>query len=637
MSLIDAKDLAKAFGAHDVLQGISLSVAHQARLALVGPNGVGKTTLLRILAGLDRADAGHVHRARHLSAGYLPQEMASVSMGRRELETALWDFALTAFADLRDAEARLSELETSMGDPQKAESAMARYGPLQESFEQEGGYTYRAETRRVLSGLGFSPSSFERSMGELSGGERTRAQLARLLLQDPDVLLLDEPTNHLDIQAIAWLESWLRDWPGAVVVVSHDRTFLDHAADYILEMTPTGIESYRGNYTAYVQQRSERLEYRMSVFERQQAEIERERAYIRKNIAGQNTRQAQGRRTRLERFIRDEAVERPGSRRTMRMDLGEAARSGDLVIETTDLQVGHADASGPLFTVPDLTLVRGECAAVIGPNGAGKTTLLKTLLGSIQPWSGQAKLGAGVKIGYFAQAHEDLDPSLTVLDSVLAAGKGLKLSEARDFLGGYLFSGDQVDELVGALSGGERGRLALALLALAGANILLLDEPTNHLDLPSQEVLQQALETFGGTILLVSHDRYLIRGLATQVWEVSPEENRLTVFKGGYDEYVEAAARESDAGRSPGPAASRRARSAEGREISQSDRRRLESLESDIESMESDLADLADAISGAGEDHERVTDLGRRYADLERELEAALAAWEELVRGQSGA
>jgi len=628
MSLITVTNLAKSYGAHDVFEGVSIAVPHQARIALVGPNGIGKTTLLRLLAGLEKPDQGQVQRARALRIGYLPQE---VSFSRSPMSTighTLWESCLEAFADLLAQEAELTRLEEAMADPRRADRAMARYGPLQEAFERAAGYTYPTRIRRVLNGLGFSPDEYSQPLEQLSGGERTRAMLARLLLEDPDLLILDEPTNHLDIAAVEWLEGWLRERPGAEVVVSHDRYLLDRIVDTVWELSLKGIETYRGNYSAYVQQRAERRRYHGARYRAQQDHIRREQEYIRRNIAGQNARQAQGRRKRLERLMREQALARPEVDRTVRIDFGRVDRSGDCVLETRELVIGYPDSDEPLFEIPDLMLTRGECVALIGPNGAGKTTFLKTLLGEVQPWAGEVRLGASLQVGYFAQAHEGLVPENTVLDEILTVNPKLKRSQARNLLARFLFTGDTVDRPVEVLSGGERGRVALAKLALEGANFLLLDEPTNHLDIPSQEVLEEALGTFPGTILLVSHDRYLIDVLATQVWVITPEARALKVFVGGYKTYLEARQRIAEAPKAR-PASRNRRCPAEMHPKSPVERRAVEAR---IEVLENELSQVVHELEQAGDDLEQVRLLGSRYAELEADLEAQVAIWERLAR-----
>jgi ATP-binding cassette subfamily F protein 3 len=632
MSLISASSLAKSYGAQDVFQDVSVSVPHQSRIALVGPNGVGKTTLLRLLAGSESPDRGLVQRARNLRIGFLPQEARPAELLGSQEGAALWDVGLSAFEGLRRQEAELARLEAEMSDPRRAPQALAHYGPLQEAFEHAGGYLYPTRIRQVMSGLGFAASELARPFDHLSGGERTRAYLARLLLEDPDLLILDEPTNHLDLEAVEWLEGWLRDWPGAALIVSHDRYFLDRTVDTVWELGQSGVEIYHGGYTAYAAQRTERLRFQAAAYQAQQQHIDRERDYIRRNIAGQNTRQAKGRRKRLERMLRDEAIVRPTAGRKVGVRFGPSGRSGDQVLVTKDLAIGYPETGTPLFRVPDLILERGECAALIGPNGAGKTTFLRTLLGNVQPLEGEVRLGASLRVGYFAQAHEGLRAERTVLEELLAAAPAFKPEEARSLLGRFLFHGDSVDKRVDVLSGGERGRLALARLVVEGANFLLLDEPTTHLDIPSQEVLQEALAEFPGTILLVSHDRYLVNALASQVWVIEPEAQELGVYRGGYAEFVDRRERERES-QEEASAAPRRRRAAPRAQGAQAKERAVEDVEKRISELEAALADVTRAIEQAGSDVEKVRELGTRYAQLHADLEARLGEWVEQSSG----
>jgi ATP-binding cassette subfamily F protein 3 len=626
MSLLSASDVAKSYGAQDVFSGVSLVIPRRARIALVGRNGIGKTTLLRVLIGLEKPDQGTVQRARSLQIGYLPQEASYSKSRRSELSDTLWDSMLQAFSALRAQEKTLASLEQKMANPDEAEDAMERYGPLQEAFEFAGGYTYPTQIRRVLNGLGFEEDEYKYPIRQLSGGERTRAVLARLLLENPDLLILDEPTNHLDLEAVEWLESWLREWNGAALMVSHDRYFLDHTVDRILEMSPMGLEAYRGNYSAYADQRIERRQRREAEYRAQQEHIQKEQEYIRRNIAGQNTRQAQGRRKRLERLLQESALSPVKEAQRVSVDFGEVKRSGDVVLETHDLEIGYSDSDTPLFLVPDLILHRGECVAIIGPNGAGKTTFLKTLLREVGPFGGDIHFGASLHVGYFAQAHEGLNPKNTVLDAILAVAPDLKISEVRSLLARFLFTGDTVEKRIEILSGGERARVALAVLALEGANFLMLDEPSNHLDIRSQEIFEQALGDFPGTILLVSHDRYLIDVLATQVWAVEPFERVLEVVKGGYAAYLEARRekvekRKNKPKRNTSPVEKRRTRSRIG----------IEELETQIHEIETALAETAREIQAESDDHVKVQQLGRTYAELEKQLNAYLDRWESMA------
>ena len=633
MSLLQTIDLTKSYGGQDILQGLTLSVSHQARIALVGPNGVGKSTLLRILAGVESPDQGSIQRARNLQIGYLPQASVDRSYDITSDHRTPWEIGLETFRDLRSREAQLTELESSMTDPQLVDQAMTRYGALQEGFERDGGYLYQARIQQVLSGLGFSiTDDFHRPLFQLSGGERTRIQFARLLLEDPDLLILDEPTNHLDIDAIEWLERWLRDWPGAVIVVSHDRFFLDRMANTVWDLTPAGLETYRGNYSAYVQQRIERVEHLSSRFKAQQEHIRKERDYIQRNIAGQNTRQAQGRQKRLDRMLRDDEIKLQKTQRKAHIAFKQPDRSGDLVLRTRDLVVGFREDDQALFDVPDITLRRGECVALIGPNGSGKTTLLKTLLEEVEPFKGEVQLGASLQLGYFEQAHGGLQPERTALEEVMSASPDLAISKARNMLGGFLFSGDDAKKTMAVLSGGERGRVALLKLILQGANFLLLDEPTNHLDIPSQEALQDAIRAFPGTILLVSHDRYLVQALASQVWVISTDERSLRVFPYGYQSYLDARKQE-------------RIKRSEKTQASKSTKTRLKkrspkapdinAIETRIAVIEAEMALISESLEHAGSDMKELVRLGEKYASLEAALEAEMKLWELAADGHA--
>jgi len=637
LPLLTGSQLAKSFGPDDIFAGVEVAIPHGARIGLVGPNGAGKTTLLRLLAGLEEPSAGVVQRSKGLRLGYLAQESAINSEG------TLWEEMLGAFADLRAREAELTRLEAAMADPAEFETALERYGPLQHQFELDGGYQYETRIKQVLGGLNFEPHEYDRPVAQLSGGQKTRALLGRLLLESPDLLVLDEPTNHLDIHAVEWLENWLNDWEGSVLIVSHDRYFLDQVVTTIWELAFGGLAEFRGNYSAYLVQRADRHARHQIEYETQQALIAKEQDFIRRNMAGQNTRQAKGRLRRLDRLMdSDEGklIDRPREQGQIKLNLQTNLRSGDRVIETHDLAVGYADDGKVLFRAPDLLLWREECAALIGPNGAGKTTFLKTLLGDIPPLLGTVKLGSSLKVGYFAQAHEGLDPERTAMEEILSVQE-MPPGRARDYLARFLFSGDDVFKKIAVLSGGERGRVALAKLALAGANLLLLDEPTNHLDIPAQEVLQAVLAGFPGTILLVSHDRYLIDALATQIWSV--EDGALELFKGTWTEYVafrDGTEREKltdqaeRGGRAPLPATARP--DSEARRLKTEERKRatrLGELEGAIAALEQRLARLARGLEEAGtvSDVARVRALGEEYALVQAELNTRLLDWERLA------
>ncbi len=627
MPVLTAQSLSKSFGALDIFSDVSFSIPHKSRIGLVGANGIGKTTLLKILIGEEDSSGGTVNFARGTRLGYLPQE-AKLSGDHN-----LWQECVHVFQPLIDRQNELHKLEEQMARDGQSEELMADYGRLQADFEAQGGYTYETRIRMTLTGLGFSKADEKRPLTQLSGGQRTRALLARLLLSEPDLLLLDEPTNHLDIAAVEWLEDYLKNWNGAVLIVSHDRYFLDQVATNIWEMTPI-LEEYHGNYSAYLKQREERYQRRIEEFEAQTEFIEKEEEYIRRNIAGQNTRQAQGRRKRLERLLEESRLTPPTQKRSLHLHLNQAARSGDLVLRTRNLSVGYADEGKPLFVVPDLTLVRGECAAIIGPNGAGKTTFLKTLLEKLPPLDGEAVLGSNLQIGYFAQAHEDLHPEWTLIEEIQGIAPKMLPAEVRDYLAKFLFTGDDVFKQVKLLSGGERGRLAMACLALTSANLMLLDEPTNHLDLPSQEVLQNVLADFGGTILLVSHDRYLIDALATQIWEVVPGERTLNVFEGTYSEFKATRQQADGAVTIKNSSASLQREKKEKSGLSKDQQRklkeRLAALESEVNMLEQHLKSIETQLENPPSDGSKVQRLSEEYARVQQDLEERMEEWARL-------
>lgn len=641
MSIITGAGVGKSFGPFDVFTDFNFTIARGDKIALVGPNGSGKTTLLRIIAGVDEATTGSIHRARGISAGYLAQTAEESS------DRTLWEEMVTAFSAINAMAERMRQLEERIAGGDTA--VLEAYGRLQHDFELAGGYEVDARIRRVLSGLGFRPDDAQQSMSHLSGGQRVRAALARLLLLSPDVLLLDEPTNHLDAQGVEWLESYLQDWEGTLIVVSHDRYFLDEVSDYVWEMNvrraPDGslsvsqLERYRGGYTDYVAQRAERRERQLAEYEAQQHFIAKQTDYIRRNIAGQNVSQAKG---RLKRLNRLERLEKPLETRAMSIRLNSGPRSGNIVLQTHGLVVGYGDqATGrPLFRAPDLQLLRLERAALIGPNGAGKTTFLKTICGDLAPLAGAVQLGSNVRIGYFAQAHEGLDLNQTVLGELMRVREDLTVSQARGLLGRFLFSGDDAFKKIEVLSGGERGRVALAKLALQGANLLLLDEPTNHLDIPSQEILTEALDQFDGTLLLVSHDRYLVAALATQIWSLERGEDgetRLTVFKGTYDAWlnererlaeIAEQTRRQDARTQQSEVRNQRAQETRSKNAEKTRQMKIEQTEQRIEALEQQLAELTERIQEAGGDFGKIQVLSAAYQQAQDDL---ARAWDELA------
>lgn len=665
MSVIIGSNLARRFGPLDVFQGVDLRVEKGDRIGLVGPNGEGKTTLLRILAGQDAPNDGVLTRMKGLTIGYLPQDPPPVG------DATLWDDVATQFDQLRRQAEALHRLEERMADPADYEAALAEYGPRQAAFEAAGGYQWELRMRQVLTGLGFPPAEHHMPLAHLSGGQRTRGLLARLILQQPDLLLMDEPTNHLDLHATEWLEQTLLQWNGSMVVVSHDRYFLDRVATRIWELASQRLEAYRGNYSAYVQQRTERRERQRKEWQRQQQVIAKEEDFIRRNIAGQNTKQAQGRRTRLERMIKEGGlIDLPQEQRAIRLHMDARLRSGNIVLRSRELAIGYRAQAGQtarredisgghefiasrqpvgaddtlLFRSEDLELKRGERAALLGPNGAGKSTFLKTLLGQTPPLEGRLRIGASVQVGYLAQAHSELRPDISALDAILEKAPRMEIGEARGLLGRFLFSGDDVYKRIEVLSGGQRSRIALARLTLQGANLLVLDEPTNHLDITSQEVLEEVLTSFPGTVLLVTHDRYLVDAVATQVWMI--DDGELRAYPGNYTAYLAAQAAEAAAAAAAVAASNGTGQPTDAqmqRERAKEERRQRKQLEARaaeadrlaalVEGMEQRLASLAAELEQASsaQDTRRVEALGREYQAVDERLHQLMEEWAELA------
>jgi ATP-binding cassette subfamily F protein 3 len=619
MSILTATDLCKSFGIQDVFEDVTISIAHGEKVALVGPNGGGKTTLLRILIGEEEPTGGAVMRMGNIRIGYLPQH-AELSGG----ETP-WEMCCAVFRDLQEMQARLRALEADLADPERGQAALERYGRLQEAFEHAGGYEYEVKVRTVLSGLGLDRVHANRPLDQLSGGQRTRALLAKLLLEEPNILILDEPTNHLDLQAIEWLESYLQEWAEAVLVVSHDRRFLDKVVTKIWDLAFGRLEVYRGNYGQYVELRAARLKRRLTEWKEQQEHIAQTEDFVRRYKAGQRTKEAQGREKRLRRLQR---LERPRQAQTIKLRLESDQRSGELVLRTYDLVAGY---DAPLLAVPDLELRRLHRAALIGPNGSGKTTFLKTVLGQMPPLVGEVKLGASLQIGYWAQSREDLGPENTVVDEIMRV-KDMLVAEIRDFMARFLFTGDDVFKQIGDLSGGEQCRVALAKLTLAQPNFLVLDEPTNQLDIPSQEIIEDVLREFIGTILFVSHDRYLIDALATQVWAL--DDGQLRVYEGNYQEYLvrrqaEAAALREQLERQRQAERLRRQQE-RARQIREPERARgIEDVEDEIADLEQSLRDLEHAMARASaeQDLDRVRAFDVEYKKKHADLEQLIAEW----------
>jgi ATP-binding cassette subfamily F protein 3 len=658
MSLLVGNQLAKSYGANDVFENIDVRIEHDDRIGFVGANGSGKTSLLRILAGVEASTAGQIFVAQNVRRGYLPQDPPPAG------DQTLYEDLHGVFASLLLQGEELRQLEARMTDPATSEAELhhilADYGHQQDAFERAGGYTIDQRVKSILTGLGLEEELWHKPLAYLSGGQRTRALLGRLLLEEPDLLLLDEPTNHLDVRSVEWLEGQLLAWKGALLVVSHDRYFLDTVVTRVWEMTHHKLESYRGNYSHFRQQRNERLERWRKEYEQQQEFIRETEDFVRRYKAGQRSKEAQGRETRLKTFLEKEALPPPPSDQRIRLPLRTDIRSGDLVLRTRRLLVGYpadsdndngksSGAPAPILTVPDLDLRRGQITALIGPNGAGKTTLMRTILGELEPLQGTFQLGTGVEIGYLAQRHVGagfglMDSDQTVLNALLDI-KNLPLERARTYLGQFLFRGDDVFKSIDSLSGGQRSRIALARLTLQGANFLLLDEPTNHLDLDSQEILQDALQQFGGTILLVTHDRALVDALATELWIVEPGENgapsRMEVFAGTWRQWMnerngQTVAAEALATKTTTPEINQREVQREERRQRQNSVRRqaeLDEMEANIHKLEARAAKLEEQMAAAGQsnDFERMQIISNEHQALLLLVEEQMERWAEMA------
>lgn len=534
MIVLQVNQLYKSFVTDEILSGVKLEVQHRDRIALVGRNGAGKSTLLKIIAGQISYDSGEIIIPKDVKVGYLEQHAGIDS------ELSIWDEMMTIFDALRAKEATLRELEKKMADPSIYENTeayariMAEYDQLQHDFKDIGGYQYESDTRSVLHGMQFFPADYDKPIRSLSGGQRTRLALAKLLLSKPDLLILDEPTNHLDIETLAWLESYLKGYDGAILIVSHDRYFLDQVVSIVYEVSRTRVSKYNGNYSAYLDEKAKSYERDIKTFERQQDEKAKLEAFIQKNIArASTTKMAQSRRKMLE---RTEWMDSPdGDEKSANFGFTIERQSGNDVLSIDTLTVGYPGKQ--VSENVSMRAFREDRIALVGPNGVGKSTLLKTVVKDLPTIAGDIRYGTNVQIGYYDQEQAKLNSNKTVLAELWDEWPLLNEKEIRTVLGNFLFSGDDVTKPVNSLSGGEKARLALAKLMMHKCNFLVLDEPTNHLDLDSKEVLENALIDYPGTLLFVSHDRYFINRIATKVIELSA--TGAFEYLGDYDYYVE--------------------------------------------------------------------------------------------------
>ncbi|MEO1289923.1 MAG: ABC-F family ATP-binding cassette domain-containing protein, partial [Chloroflexota bacterium] len=657
MSILSFDSLSQAYGGYDVFTGLDGKIESDSKIGLVGPNGIGKTTLLQTLAGLEDPFEGDVNTDDTLRIGYLRQEAV---LAFADKDNTLHNEMLLVFERIFKMERLMRVIEERMADGSATDQDYDDYGDMQIQVELYGLYDYERRIERTLEGLGFDKDDWEKPINILSGGQKTRALLAKLLLELPDLLILDEPTNHLDIDAIRWLEGILHIWKGALLIVSHDRYFLDRVVNRVWEMSPINLEEYKGNYSAYLRERAERRERTQFEWDAMMERFHSELAYIKKHtLADPN---AKGRFKRLTREV--EAIQSHGinalrfiqrkgwaqytnaferknppatvaaleraikglqspiqNQKDMRLKLVAEERSGDIVLRGRNLVIGYQE-DAPLFDADDIDLTRGDVVGLIGPNGTGKSTLLKTLLDQLSPIKGHFTHGAALQIGYFAQAHDELDHENTVVEELIRHKNGMGISAGRQYLAPYLFTGDDVFKPVSALSGGERGRLALAILSLEGANLLLLDEPTNHLDIPAQEVLQTVLESFSGTIILVTHDRYLVDRLATQIWEVRDE--HLRVFKGNYQEYLSVLEAEQEAsGNQP------KAKKKVEPEKPAVDPKLIQRVESQIIALEGEIKELETLLAHASKagNGDTITMLSKQYKSQQQRLHELNIEW----------
>lgn len=628
MIILSTQHIAKSFGVNAVLRDVSLTVQQGDRIGLVGVNGCGKSTLMRILAGLDAQDGGEISLVRGLRVGYLAQQNM-VTSGE-----TVWNELQKVYEQVFAMEKKLRELEDEMAhahtDAQRFAQLSADYDRLTQRFEEADGYSWKSMVSGVLNGLGFKPAQYDQCVDSLSGGEQTRLCLARLLLQKPDLLLLDEPTNHLDMETLQWLENYLAAYKGSVLVISHDRYFLDHVCTGIVEILMGSSEQYNGNYTRYIAQRQERFESRMRAYEIQQKEIERQQAIIARYRMFNREKSIRAAESREKALDRMEKMEKPVDERAIRFSFEARRRTGEDVLQLTEM----SKSFGEKHLFHDLTLrVRaGDRVALIGPNGVGKSTLIKIIVGEEQPDTGFIRYGSNVDIGYYDQHQSTLHADKTVLDEIWDRFPQMEQSNVRGALGMFLFTGDDVFKPIHTLSGGEKGRVALTALMLRKDNLLLLDEPTNHLDMDSREVLEDALADFGGTIITVSHDRYFINRIANRIIEMQPD--GVTEYIGNYDDYIERKNRpvavEAEAGKTKTELEKEKRREKLSRQALRQLKIRAQEAEKAVGVKEAEIAELEAQMADPSlySDAQKSADVQRAYQKAQQALQTLYEQWE---------
>lgn len=631
MIILQANKIERSFAGEVLFDNISLQVDERDRIALVGKNGAGKSTLLKILVGEEEPTSGEINKKRDLSLSYLAQD------SRFESSNTIYDEMLHVFDDLRKTERTLRQMELEMGEKTGAdlEKLMQDYDRLSEEFRQAGGFTYEADIRAILNGFKFDESMWQMKIEELSGGQNTRLALAKMLLEKPNLLVLDEPTNHLDIETIAWLENYLVNYSGALLIVSHDRYFLDKVATITLDLTKHSLDRYVGNFSSFVEQKEQKLLTEAKNYEKQQKEIAALEDFVNRNLVrASTTKRAQSRRKQLEKMERLDKPE--AGTKSAHMTFHSDKTSGNVVLTVEEAAVGYDDQvlSEPI----NLDIRKMNAVAIVGPNGIGKSTLIKSIVGQIPFIKGEARFGANVEVGYYDQTQSKLTPHNSVLDELWNDFKLTPEVEIRNRLGAFLFSGDDVKKTVGMLSGGERARLLLAKLSMENNNFLILDEPTNHLDIDSKEVLENALIDFDGTLLFVSHDRYFINRVATQVLELSEEGS--TLYLGDYDYYLEKkaelealAAAQAEAV----PAASMEEVTSNDYHLQKQNQKELRKITRRIEQLEAEMEELDQKIQAITEsmhstnDAEDLVQLQSNLDQLTIQQEAVMEEWAELA------